>query len=88
MASLHIIFFQKYVCHGTSFMHFLGKINLHKIVCYPSILLVSNIVFSISESKKASLNKLVTDPQKSVPSIAAIGYNGVQLWQSGMIFIL
>ena len=28
-----------------------------------------------------------TDPQKSAPCITAIGYNGVNLWQNGMVFL-
>jgi hypothetical protein len=36
-----------------------------------------------------SLHQLeIKDPQKSAPCITAIGYNGVQLWQSGMVFYL
>jgi len=33
------------------------------------------------------LHQSVTDPQKSIPCITAIGYNGVQVWQNGMMFI-
>ena len=39
--------------------------------------------------KMVSLHQLeIKDPQKSAPCITAIGYNGVQLWQSGMVFYL
>lgn len=30
------------------------------------------------------MNQSISDPQKSVPCITAIGYNGVQVWQNGM----
>jgi hypothetical protein len=39
------------------------------------------------KTKHISLTQAVTDPQKSVPSITAIGFHGVQVWQNGMLFI-
>lgn len=40
------------------------------------------IFLRIPESSTDAANFCAIYPQKSVPSIAAIGYNGVQLWQS------
>lgn len=34
-----------------------------------------------------SLHQPDTDPQKSVPCITAIGFNGVLLWQNGMVLL-
>lgn len=37
--------------------------------------------------KHVILASTCIDPQKPAPCITAIGYNGAQLWQNGMIFL-